>query len=86
MLQSCMLTEALQAILVVSPPPYIAFLSVLLCPVQRKCQGLGGPRMTISSTSIISLQHNGCAFLQLAAATFADIGGYYFDLSQDLED
>ncbi len=33
-----------------------------------------------------SLQQFACAFLQLAAATFADIGGYYFDLSQNHDD
>ncbi len=35
---------------------------------------------------MLSLRNLACAFLQLAAATFADIGGYYFDLSQDHDD
>ncbi len=37
MLQSCMLTEALQAILAVSLPALFAVLLVLLFPVEVKC-------------------------------------------------
>lgn len=35
---------------------------------------------------IFSIEDLACASLQAAAATFADIGGYYFDLSQDRDD
>jgi hypothetical protein len=43
--------------------------------------------MTVDTKHRIqSLQNLACASLQLAAATFADIGGYYFDLSQDHDD
>lgn len=52
------------------------------------CQGLAGPGMTVmyDIDQLIFFEDLACAFLQLAAATFADIGGYYFDLSQDRDD